>query len=209
MGVALEEMLPVLLEAAVHWIALGLNVTMLKIVEKNPAKAEAMRVLFGSLKAKYTEAGKVQAEAAPLPDAAPPAAYRYDVFVSYCQKDSRPVDAFVDALKAARPGIRIFMDRLELNPSAAWQQAIYDALDDCARIAAFYSPDYLASDICIEELNIAILRQRLTKKDVLYPIYLYSARLPTYLLAKQYVDCLEADPEKLRRAAADLAARIG
>jgi hypothetical protein len=118
------------------------------------------------------------------------------------------VDAFVAALRDAQPGIRIFMDRLELNPSAAWQQSIYNALDDCARIVAFYSPHYLASDICVEELNIAILRQRLTKSDVLYPIYLHRANLPTYLLARQYVDCLEADAEKLRIAAQDLAARI-
>ena len=73
----------------------------------------------------------------------------------------------------------------------------------------YYSPDYLASDICKEELNIAILRQRLTKQDVLYPIYLYSANLPTYLLARQYVDCVEGDGEKLCRAAAHLSQLIG
>jgi hypothetical protein len=208
MGAPIDEMLPVLLDAAVHWMALGLKVTTLKIVEKQPGKAEKMRVRFAALKAKY-EQGKLQAAVTPSSDAVGAAhAFKYDVFISYCQKNSTAVDAFITALREARPGIRIFMDRLELNPSVAWQQAIYDALDDCARIVAFYSPDYLASDICKEELNIAILRQRLTKQDVLYPIYLYSTNLPTYVLARQYVDCVEGDAEKLRRAAQDLARRF-
>jgi hypothetical protein len=208
MGIAIEEMLPVLLDAAVQWMALGLNVTTLKIVENSTWKAEEMRVLFSAWKARYAEATKEQATVGASLHTAAPSSFRYDVFISYCQKNSSPVDVFVDALKAARPGIRIFMDRLELNPSAAWQQAIYDALDDCARIVAFYTPEYLDSDICKEELNIAILRQRLTKKDVLYPIYLHTANLPTYLLARQYVDCLEGDIDKLCRAAQDLAARF-
>jgi hypothetical protein len=53
MHVPFDEMFPVLLDAAVHWMALGLNVTHLKIVERHPEKAEAIRILFAALKAKY------------------------------------------------------------------------------------------------------------------------------------------------------------
>jgi hypothetical protein len=42
----------------------------------------------------------------------------------------------------------------------------------------------------------------------LFPIYLYSARLPAYMRIIQYLDCTEANSEKLRAAAAALVAQV-
>ncbi len=81
----------------------------------------------------------------------------------------------------------------------AWQQEIYDAIDDCRLIVALYSPPYLASAVCKEELNMAMVRNR-TLTGVLVPIYLYTANLPSHMQIIQYIDCREADKIKLKQA---------
>ncbi|MDT8274367.1 MAG: toll/interleukin-1 receptor domain-containing protein, partial [Desulfomonilia bacterium] len=95
---------------------------------------------------------------------------------------------------------KIFMDRVELEPGMAWQQKIFDSLVSCRKIMPLYSPDYLSSKACQEEFNIAQLLH-LKKKDVLFPVYLLNADpLPQYMTFWQYIDCREADKDKLEHA---------
>ena len=85
-----------------------------------------------------------------------------------------------------------------------WQQAIYDILDASARIVALISPDHLQSKVCKEEFNIALFRNRESDANILFPIYLKTTVLPTYMKMVNYADGREADAEKLRRACAKI-----
>ena len=109
---------------------------------------------------------------------------------------------FVDMLLGQNKDLRIFMD--EKSPSIlapAWQREIYEAIDDCRKVATFFSPTYLNSKVCLEEFNIALYRHRKSEEPILRPIYLYSANLPTYMRLIQFYDCRESNRDKLQQAA--------
>jgi hypothetical protein len=128
-------------------------------------------------------------------------------------QDAVEVDAAVDELvrqlRARRPDLHIFLDRLELNPGAAWQQHIFDSLDDSRKVICAYSPEYLASKVCQEEFNMALLRHRESEEGVLLPLYLFSAKLPSCMRILQYEDAREADNAKIALAADRLLSQIG
>jgi hypothetical protein len=132
-GVDTVTLMIPLFEAATQWITHGLQLETLKIVASSERTAEELRGAFGVLRRQY------KAPRDPLPPKT------YDLFISYSWKNKDAVDAFAAELRRQRPSIRLFLDRLELKPGSAWQQQIFDALDDCRTIVTFYSPDYLAS----------------------------------------------------------------
>jgi len=184
-----EAVLQAILEAAMHWMALGLPLKTLKIVIYDPAQIAPLREVWQRWCALHAP-----------PDLSPTPDYRYDVFISYAHKDRDKINVLVGELVQHRPGLRIFLDRLELNPGAAWQQQIYEALDDCRKVIAVYSPDYLTSTMCQEEFNIARYRERDLGHQLLFPIMLYHTKLPTYMAMTQYEDCHDGDDEQLRKA---------
>lgn len=195
-GVSTVDMMIPLFDAATHWLELGLPIERLKIVAYSNRSAAELQGAFGVLKHQYE-----QRQAPALPT------YAYDLFVSYCWENKEAVDFLVAELKHQRPKLRIFLDRAELNTGCAWQQKISDALDDCRKVVAVYSPAYLNSKVCREEFNIARFRHRDTN-DVLLPIYLETALLPTYMKVIQYIDCRESNLEKLRQASATIVAQL-
>ena len=107
-----------------------------------------------------------------------------------------------------RPSIRLFLDRLELQAGAAWQQHIFESLDVSRKVVCLYSPAYLASKVCKEEFNIALMHHRESHAGVLLPIYLRSAELPGYMRAIQYEDAREGESARIAVAAERLAARF-
>jgi len=113
---------------------------------------------------------------------------RYDAFISYSHVDTELVDKLIGLLQAK--GLKLFVDRLELQPSSAWQAEIFSAIDDCEKIVTVYSPEYLVSKVCQEELQMALFRHR-EEGGVLVPLYLRSAELPTFLKIRQYIDARE------------------
>ena len=186
----IEEMLPPLLDAAVHWMSIGLPLARLKLVTQSSEQAARLAKLFAAEKGKYGDLAVSPTQHG----------FRFDVFVSYSRKDLDKAALLVEELKRLRPRLRVFFDQLELNPGAAWQQEIYEALDACRRFVPLFSPAYLDSKVCKEEFNIACYRQRELEEPVIFPIYLYSAPLPTYMRLVNYIDCREGDEEKLRLA---------
>src|SRR5262249_6271419 len=118
---------------------------------------------------------------------APVQLYRYDVFVSYSHQNQDEVEFLVQEMAQRRSTLRVFLDRLELKPGMPWQQHLFEALDDCRKAVSVLSPSYLASKVCKEEFNIALLRHRESSEDVLIPLYLYSANLPTYMRMVQHL----------------------
>ena len=185
----IEQIIEPLLDAAVHWMAIGFPLMQLKIVARTESSAQNLTREFARLKEKYKEFSL------------PPIPTEYDVFVSYSHVNGRDADLIVEELRNENPNIRLFFDRLALDPGAAWQQKIYEAIDASGRILVMLSPDYIRSKVCMEEFNIALHRRRDTGKEILFPIYLYSATLPTYMRAlTSYEDCREGNPAKLRQA---------
>lgn len=195
----LTEILEPLIDAAVHWLELGLPVNQLKLVEFDAEKAKLLQQEFAALKGKYSQ---------PVL-ATPDTAFKYDLFISYAHKDADPVLHLVDTLKQRQPKLSVFLDRHELNVGSAWQQEIYEALDDCHKVIAAYSPAYLDSKVCKEEFNIALLRHRESPNGTLLPIYLYSANLPSYMKLIQFIDCREGDHARMNAACSDILARLG
>src|SRR5262249_15680781 len=117
-------------------------------------------------------------------------------------------DNLVRELWEHQPALRVFVDRLELHPGAAWQQHIFDALDASRKVICIFSPDYLTSKVCKEEFNIALFRHRDSEQGVLLPLYLYTAELPTYMKLIQCEDVREGDRAKIATAAKRLLTQL-
>ena len=196
-GVPPVVMLEPLIDAAVHWLAIGLPVDRLKIVERSERKAAELGQRFAELKERHVAPGD-----------AGPASFTYHVFISYSHQNLGAVEFMVQELKRLRPDVRVFLDRQDIRTGVAWQQHLFDALDDCHTVVAVYSPPYLRSKVCKEEFNIALFRHRESETGVLLPVYLRSADLPTYMKLVQYIDCREADRDKMREACRQILAQL-
>jgi hypothetical protein len=198
-GYTVGEILPPLLDAALHWLAQGLPLDRIKIVAYSIDQAEDATAIFAQHKAAYQRSGT------------PRTAGRadYDVFISYSRANAAESRVMEQALRAHKPDIRIFLDRNEIDAGCAWQPAIFESLDRCCKVVAMLSPDYLASKVCKEEFNIAWIRGRETDQDIIFPVYLYTAELPTYMKYRNYIDCREGNPTKLAEASRQLVAALG
>ncbi|MBK8554300.1 MAG: toll/interleukin-1 receptor domain-containing protein [Lewinellaceae bacterium] len=185
------EILEAILEAAVQWMAHGMPLKDLHIVEHNETKASEVSGAFEILKRQYARFGK------------PRRRYAYDMFVSYSHENTDAVMRVMDRVQALRPELEVFLDRQDLNAGSVWQQELYDALDDCGKVLAFYSPDYLNSKVCKEEFNIAIFRHRDSEEGILIPVYIMEASLPTYMKLIQFIDA-RAEIAQSPEAVADL-----
>jgi hypothetical protein len=130
--------------------------------------------------------------------------YQFDVFVSYCHKNKDEVDDLVSEMRRRRPALRVFVDRLELRPGVGWQQHIFESLDQSRKVICAFFPDYVASKVCVEEFNIALLRHCETADGVLLALYLYTAKLPGYMRIIHYDDVREGDRAKIARSARTL-----
>jgi hypothetical protein len=126
-----ETMLEALLDASIHWLSLGLSLDRIKIVLRESADVPGLRQVF-------TRAKRDLAGTNPDP---PPPPFRFDLFVSYSQRNKEQIDVLVGELRARRPSLRVFVDRLELRPGAAWQQHIFEALDASRKVVCALSPD--------------------------------------------------------------------
>ena len=189
------EMLAALADAAVHWLNTGMPLDRINIVLRAPPDVDALKQKFAAVKASIRQP-------------APSSDYKYDAFVSYSWDNKASVDQLVNCFLSSRPNLRLFVDRLELRPGAAWQQHIFESLDDARKVICMYSPSYLKSRICQEEFNMALFRHRESKDGVLLPVFLQTAQLPTYMKMTQYVDAREGDDAKITETASFLLKQI-
>lgn len=198
-GYTVAEILSPLLDAALHWLEQGLPLDRIKIVAYSQDHADEATAIFAQHKAGYQPSGIPRAEGRA----------DYDVFISYSRANAPESRAMEHALREHKPDIRIFLDRNELDVGCAWQPAIFESLDRCRKVIALLSPDYLASKVCKEEFNIAWIRGRETDQDIIFPVYLYTAELPTYMKYRNYIDCREGNRTKLAEASRHLVAALG
>ena len=191
-----SEMLPPLLEAAVHWMSVGVPLERLKIVIR-PGRRLEIQTLFSRFEGSFTK-----------PQMSAGGGFTHDVFVSYAHEDGEAIAFIVDELHRLEPSLRVFIDRRALSPGSAWQHDLFEALDLSRRVLVAFSPHYVGSRVCKEEFNIAWARSRETETHVMFPVYLYSAPLPTYMKLVQFVDCREGDRVSMSSACGVLVSEI-
>lgn len=195
-GESPAPMLEALTDAAVHWLANGLPLDRIKIVIRDSPAADDLRAVFAEVKGRHT---------APPPAPPPP---RFDAFVSYAHKNKASVDRFVGELTTRRPALKLFVDRLELQPGHAWQDELDAAIKDARKVICVLTPDYLSSGMCQEELGMARLRHRVTPGGVILPLYLRSTDVSLFLQGLHYEDAREDDPVKVAAAAERMLQRL-
>jgi len=196
-GYPISTMLVPLLDAAIHWMEKGLPLDCIKIVVYSEEQGREAVKIFSQQKALYQQSE-------PLSQAQ----IEYDVFISYARENNKEMELFEKELIRYHPNIRIFLDRKDIDIGSPWQPQIFESLDKCKKVVVFLSPDYLNSKVCKEEFNIAWIRCRETDQAILFPLYLYSANLPTYMRYRNYFDCREGDETKLRTATTKLLASL-
>jgi uncharacterized protein YciU (UPF0263 family) len=193
-GYPFEVVLPNILEAAVEWIRLGMPVRRLEIVIRNRKEA--------------TEAAAIVDDFAPRsrPSTDRSTEKAFDLFLSYAHKDAHLADVLLYAFQSL--DARVFIDRKDIAPGVIWQDEIYLAVDNSQAVVALLNESYQHCAMCIEEFQLALIRRRKERRDVLLPIYLHTADLPTYMQLVQWIDCREGDEQKLKAAAATVMRRI-
>jgi hypothetical protein len=196
-GVDPEKMLRLLVEAAAHWMRIGLPITCFKIAFMPGPNTDSLKKLFQELKQLFSS--ELTKQSSP---------FKYDAFISYAHVDEKDVSVFENHLMKIGPSIKLFIYKNNLNPGAAWQQEIFESLDNCRKVVTFLTPAYLESRVCLEEFNIALCRNREATEKVLEPVYLRSTTLPTYMRVVQFWDCREGNPEKIEETAAQFARKL-
>ena len=196
-GSGSEEMLQALLFAATNWLKLGMPVDVIKIVEISPSKVLLLNKVFETFKTQNIDI-TINIEQAETRSC------EYDIFVSYSRDNTDATDFFCEEVLKSRPSTKIFVDKKDIDVGASWQQALYDALDNCRKIVTFLSSPYIKSRMCKEEFNIALLRHRESMSSIVYPIWLYSCNLPSYMKIINYMDCREFDKDKIRHASKNI-----
>jgi TIR domain len=209
-GYSISTMLPPLLDAAKHWLTIGFPIHTIKLVVRSEsALPEVLPILR-----KY-RASEVPA----VPRSAPSRTSnqtnshqpggnlaQYEVFISYSRVDEDAASHLATHL--GQLGLRVFLDRSEIDIGASWQQKIFDALEGCSITVVLYSPDYVQSKVCKEEFNISWARRRETGRDLIFPLLISDAELPTYMRMLNYVDCRVKDKAKIASAATVLASTL-
>ena len=197
-GYSISTMLVPLLEAAIQWMKRGLPLDCIKIVAYSDEQGREAIKVFSQRKILYQQSELLSQSQ-----------IEYDVFISYARENNKEIELFEKELIRSHPNIRIFLDRNEIDIGSPWQPQIFESLDKCRKVVVFFSPDYLKSKVCKEEFNIAWIRCRETDQEILFPLYLYSTYLPTYMKYRNYFDCREGDETKLRTASRRLLAALG
>jgi hypothetical protein len=200
-GYPFADMLSSLLDAALHWLENGLPLDRIIIVAHTDDQAREAARTLGERKAAYFAA-------APALAALDTRSVDYDVFISYSKANLKESQMLEQELRELRPGIKIFVDRKEIDVGAAWQLEIFESIDRCRKVVAMLSPDYLGSKVCKEEFSLAWMRGRETDENTIFPVYLYTANLPTYMKSRNYVDCREGDRAKIAEASRQLLAAL-
>lgn len=184
-GFSISTMLPPLVEAAIKWMGIGLPLEILKIYAYTDDSAFEAKQLFEQLKTKFT-APKAKSE------------YQYDVFVSYSRNDESAAISIANNLK--RHGHSVFIDKQSIEKGTAWPQRIFGAIEKCQKLVAIYSKSYVSSKVCQDEFNVAFSRRYEQEKEVIFPIYWASADLAPHMKLLNYLDCREAETNKLTDA---------
>eukprot|EP00795_Rhopilema_esculentum_P000775 gene776-10504_t len=198
-GCEYETILSLIVEAAIHWMEIGLLLRVLKIVvyvkDMKQIQSDFLLKKFRLLKdqwLKEKESRKKLKKAHPV---------RYDVYLSYCPSDQQLAAGIIGKLESLYEDISIYAERQEINQDKTWQDHIYEVMVSCARIITVLNPNFLTDEACLEQYNIALCCSRNMKRDYLAPLYVETVdKMPTYMSLIQYIDCRPFSDDLLRNA---------
>jgi hypothetical protein len=194
-GYPREKMLLAILKAANAWFKRGLQLRVLKIVLNSERDLSEAQRIFSTFKQNVDIV---------LPnDPIAPKSDIHDVFISYSHADSDAADYVVKRLRGAQ-SLNIFYDQTSIATGASWLMKVANVLDSARRVVALYSPNYWASRNCQLEFAAALSRQNDTGEEILYPIYLNTAKIPYLFRHLNYNDCREHDRKKISLACSEL-----
>lgn len=103
------------------------------------------------------------------------------LFISYRSSDHREVDYIAKQLRSIKDEngnakYTTWQDKHDLDAGKSWWDGIIEAIIDCDIFVFHLSPDYLASKVCIAELNYAVERNRPIVPVVLDSAYYLNPR---------------------------------
>jgi len=146
-------------------------------------------------------------------------AKRYDVFLSHNSQDKPAVEELAHRL-VEEAGLRPFLDKWHLIPGEPWQEAIEEALDDCASCVVFIGPSGIGP-WQNEEMRVALEKRvhqakRGPARYRVIPVLLPGApgpedlSLPAFLRRLTLVDFRRGldDPDALHRLVAGIRGAI-
>lgn len=197
-GYGIREMLEPLLHAALRWLQIGLPLERIVIAVRSDDSLEEATHVFREARASFEEFRRQQHREA----------IGYDAFISYSHRDRDEEQLLERAVLEADPNVRLFVDRFGLEAGVAWQNRLNESIARSRRVVALLSPEYLRSKACQEEFARAYASRTESGKDVIFPVYLYSAAIADRMAGIHYVDCREGDAARIRKAALDLVATL-
>jgi len=139
------------------------------------------------------------------PAPAPVATEQFDIFISYAHKNKDHVRYFIETLRQKNPSLRIFYDSDSIPKGGQWLKEISRCIDKSKKVLVFLSKEFDESPACWDEFQCAKVRQNRTGKNIIMNIYLLDhPELPTMFEIFNWIDCREADKQKLEGAIADV-----
>lgn len=197
-GEPVSEVIAAILDAATHWMALGMPLKQIKLVEQSSAKAVEMRRIFERLKTTYSPSTLTSGASSDC-----------DLLISHSPRDSsEQAQAVAAEFQRQRPELRISLDRLDLNAGRAWQQAMYDTISGCRWVIPLYSPMYMRSKACQEEFNLALYRHHAAPEAIVFPILALDAQIPPAMKLLPFLDARQG-ADQITAVCTDLLAQFG
>ncbi len=144
-------------------------------------------------------------EPAPIPTPVAAATELFDIFISYSHKNRDHVRYFIETLREKNPSLRIFYDSDSIPKGGQWLKEISRCIDKSKKVIVFLSKEFDESPACWDEFQCAKVRQNRTGKNIIMNIYLLDhPELPTMFEIFNWIDCREADKQKLESAIIDV-----
>ena len=188
------EMLSSILDAASRWLARGLAIRELMIVERTAERVPALARTMADFKRKLVVANIKPSQSA-----------KYDVFLSFSRNDAKAADFVRAELEKREETKNVFDFRIAIEKGKSWQEELDRAISSSRCIVSIISPSYFSSPECKEELMQARLRNKRSNHSCLFPIYwCEGGDLDLWIQAINYADCREADFRKLKDAVGGL-----
>jgi hypothetical protein len=126
----------------------------------------------------------------------------YDLFISYSHKQTEAVQEFVKAIQEKKDALNIFYDRSSIPPGGLWIRKISEAIQNSRSVLCILTPEYSKSDVCWDEFQCAKVMELRTKKSIIKTInFIKDEDMPPMFAIYSYIDCTEADLQKLKSSA--------
>ena len=132
------------------------------------------------------------------------------VFLSFSSKDAAAADLVGERFAREAPHVDLYDFRRDVQHGTRYQRKIDAALKDSEKVICLFSPDYMRSGECQEELEVTRLRNKRQGFDMLVPVYWrrIEGDLEDWIVILDPADCREANERRLADEIRHLARRL-